>query len=238
MYSRGSGTDTEDDGWQARGLRLADECRQDLRSAVRDLYRQPGFSVAATLTLGLGLGLAIGLFTVVDAVLLRPLPFADQDELVVMWERDDSIDNPHIEVSLPNFEDWRAQAESFADMAAMGSTTWGDVEVQEVPRCGRRSAGSWPASSGGTGWTPACSADRRRQRDRTDDRAVAVAPARRGGAMRARDRPGTTLPRPSGRNAARHRSRGGGWDRACGGGAPPFWSRSVPRIFPGWSRPR
>ena len=50
-----------------------------------------------------------------------------------MWERDDSIDNPHIEVSLPNFEDWRAQAESFADMAAMGSTTWGDVEVQEDP---------------------------------------------------------------------------------------------------------
>ncbi|MYD86341.1 MAG: FtsX-like permease family protein [Acidobacteria bacterium] len=133
MYSRGSGTDMDDDGWQARGLRFADECRQDLRHALRGLFRQPGFSVAATLTLGLGLGLTIGLFAVVDAVLLRPLPFADQDELVVMWERDDSIDNPHIEVSLPNFEDWRAQAESFADMAAMGSTTWGDVEVQEDP---------------------------------------------------------------------------------------------------------
>ena len=50
-----------------------------------------------------------------------------------MWERGDSTDNPHIEVSLPNFEDWRAQAESFTDMAAMGSTTWGDVEVQEDP---------------------------------------------------------------------------------------------------------
>ena len=50
-----------------------------------------------------------------------------------MWEKDDSTDNPHIEVSLPNFEDWRAQAESFVDMAAMGSTTWGEVEVQEDP---------------------------------------------------------------------------------------------------------
>ena len=56
--------------------------------------------------MALGLGLAIGLFAVVDAVLLRPLPYADQHELVVMWERDDSTDNPHIEVSLPNFEDW------------------------------------------------------------------------------------------------------------------------------------
>ena len=122
-----------DDCRQARGLRFVDECRQDLRHALRGLFRQPGFSLTATLTLALGLGLAIGLFAVVDAVLLRPLPFADQDELVVMWEQDDGTDNPHIEVSLPNFEDWRAQADSFAYMAAMGSTTWGQVEVQEDP---------------------------------------------------------------------------------------------------------
>ena len=122
-----------DDCRQARGLRFVDECRQDLRHALRGLFRQPGFSLIATLTLALGLGLALGPFAVVDAVLLRPLPFADQDELVVMWEQDVGTDNPHIEVSLPNFEDWRAQADSFADMAAMGSTTWGQVEVQEDP---------------------------------------------------------------------------------------------------------
>ena len=118
---------------QARGLRLADECRQDLRYAIRSLRRQPGFGLTATLTLGVGLGLAIGLFAVVDAVLLRPLPFADQDELVVMWEKDDGSNNPHIEVSLPNFEDWRAEAGSFVDMAAMGSTTWGEAEAQQDP---------------------------------------------------------------------------------------------------------
>ena len=112
---------------------LADACRQDLRYAIRGLRRQPGFTLTATLTLALGLGLTVGLFAVVDAVLLQPLPFADQDELVVMWEKDDSADNPHIEVSLPNFEDWRAEAGSFTDMAAMGSTTWGSVEVQEDP---------------------------------------------------------------------------------------------------------
>ena len=118
---------------QARGLRMIDECRRDVRYAVRGLRRQPGFTLAATLTLALGIGLAIGFFAVVDAILLQPLPFADQDELVVLWEKDDTSDNPHIEVSLPNFEDWRAEAGSFADMAAMGSTTWGAVEVQQDP---------------------------------------------------------------------------------------------------------
>lgn len=53
-----SGRDTEDDCRQARGLRFADECRQDVQYAVRGLCRQPGFSFAATLTLALGLGLA------------------------------------------------------------------------------------------------------------------------------------------------------------------------------------
>ena len=105
----GSDEGMKDHCRQARGLRLADECRQDLRYAIRSLRRQPGFGLTATLTLGVGLGLAIGLFAVVDAVLLRPLPFADQDELVVMWEKDDGSNNPHIEVSLPNFEDWRAR---------------------------------------------------------------------------------------------------------------------------------
>ena len=123
----------KDDCRRARGLRFADECRQDLRHAVRSLCRRPGFGLTATLTLGLGLGLAVGLFAVVDAVILQPLPFADQDELVVMWEKDDASSNPHIEVSLPNFEDWRAEAGSFVDMAAMGSTTWGEVEVQKDP---------------------------------------------------------------------------------------------------------
>ena len=111
----------------------SDELRQDLRYAVRGLYKRPGFGLAATLTMGLGLGFAVGLFAVVDAVLLRPLPFADQHDLVLMWERDDSSNNPHIEVSLSNFEDWRAAAASFVDMAALGSTTWGEAEVQQDP---------------------------------------------------------------------------------------------------------
>ncbi len=118
---------------EERSFLWLEDARRDLKFAVRGLRRRPGFAITAIVTIGLGLGFAIGLFAVVDAVLLQPLPFAHQDELVVMWEKDDSHNNPHIEVSLPNFEDWRAQAKSFADMAAIGSTTWGEVEVQQDP---------------------------------------------------------------------------------------------------------
>lgn len=106
---------------------------QDARYALRSLRRNPGFAVTAALTLSLGIGAAVALFTVVNTVLLRPLPFVNQDRLVLMWEKDDPANNPHIEVSLPNFSDWRTNANSFRDMAAIGSTTWGDVEVQRDP---------------------------------------------------------------------------------------------------------
>ncbi len=106
---------------------------QDIRLARRVLVRAPGFTATAVATLALGIGCSVGLFAVVNAALLRPLPFADQERLVLMWERNESRTNPHIEVSLPNYQDWRAQATSFVDMAALGSTTWGEVEVQQDP---------------------------------------------------------------------------------------------------------
>lgn len=102
---------------------------QDIRLARRVLVRAPGFTVTAVATLALGIGCSVGLFAVVNAALLRPLPFADQERLVLMWEWNESRTNPHIEVSLPNYQDWRAQATSFVDMAALGSTTWGEVEA-------------------------------------------------------------------------------------------------------------
>ena len=84
--------------------------------------------MAAIGTLSLGLGAATLLFSAVYTVLLRPLPFADQHELVLMWEQD--AGSSHVEVSLPNFQDWRAQASSFSDLAAIGSTDWGSLEVR------------------------------------------------------------------------------------------------------------
>jgi putative ABC transport system permease protein len=73
----------------------------------------------AVVALGLGIGANAALFSAVDAVLLRPLPFADPDRLVVIWESDAGRGMSRVEVSYPNFADWRTQAKSFDALAAL-----------------------------------------------------------------------------------------------------------------------
>src|SRR5689334_8961214 len=90
--------------------------------ALRSLLRSPGFTFGAILTLALGIGANTALFTVVRAVLLEPFPFADQDRLTVLWERDLARNHPFVEVSYPNFRDWRARSEAFDGLAAMPAT--------------------------------------------------------------------------------------------------------------------
>ena len=107
------------------GLPFADTLRQDVCVAARGLYRNAGLGVVAVLTLAIGLGMNLAVFSVVNTVLLRPFPFTAQDRLVIMWEQDLARDEHLHEVSFPNFRDWRAQSQSFEDMAAMGSTFWG-----------------------------------------------------------------------------------------------------------------
>jgi len=90
---------------------------QDLRYAARTLRQSPTFTVAVTLTLALGIGANTAIFSVVDAVLLRPLPYKDPQRLVMVWT-DDARHEVHEEgVSYPNFEDWRTSNRSFEDMA-------------------------------------------------------------------------------------------------------------------------
>ena len=86
--------------------------RRDLAHASRSLRNTPVFSVAAILALALGIGAATAMLSVVNAVLLRPLPYADADRLVVVLH---DGRNP---VSPGNFVDWRAQTRSFTDVAA------------------------------------------------------------------------------------------------------------------------
>ena len=88
---------------------------QDLRYAARSLRRAPGVSVGAMLVLGLGLGAATTIFSLVDAALLRPLPFHDADRLVKIFER--APQHARNQVALLNFQDWRDQSGSFASMA-------------------------------------------------------------------------------------------------------------------------
>ena len=89
---------------------------KDLAYAVRALQRSPGFAAAAVLSLALGLGANTALFSAVDAVLLRPLPYRDPDRLTLVWSVTSAY--PQMNVALPDFRAYRDRTESFAGMAA------------------------------------------------------------------------------------------------------------------------
>ena len=90
---------------------------QDLRFAGRSLVRHPGFALTALITLALGIGATTAMFSVVNAVLLRPLPFADPDRLVTINNFYAKTGSRSTTVSAPDFHDWEAQARSFAAIA-------------------------------------------------------------------------------------------------------------------------
>ena len=89
---------------------------KDIRYGIRSLARHPGFTIVALLTLALGIGANTAIFSVVNAVLIRPLPFADPERIVWLW---DTIrpDSPTT-TSLPEFLDWKEQNKSFEYLAA------------------------------------------------------------------------------------------------------------------------
>ena len=87
----------------------------DLRYAIRMLIKSPAFSVIAIVALALGIGANTAIFSVVNAVLLRPLPYPDPDKLILMRERMPLFESGS--VSYPNYLDWRAMQRSFTDLA-------------------------------------------------------------------------------------------------------------------------
>jgi predicted permease len=89
---------------------------QDVRYALRQLRRNPGFTVVAVLTLGLGIGANTGIFTVVEGVVLAPLRYREPDRLVMVWENNPRF--PRVWNSYPNFQDWQRSARSFQQMTA------------------------------------------------------------------------------------------------------------------------
>jgi predicted permease len=88
---------------------------QDLRFGMRTLLKRPGFTAVAVLTLALGIGANTAIFSVVNAVLLRPLPFKDSEQLVVVYEKTQTV--PRDFVSVPNLQDYRAASRSFDEFA-------------------------------------------------------------------------------------------------------------------------
>jgi putative ABC transport system permease protein len=90
---------------------------QDTRFAVRTLLKNPTFTVAAVLTLALGIGMNATIFSVVNAILIRPMPHVDSERLVVLRETS-MLRGQETELSYPDFSDWRAESRSFAAMGA------------------------------------------------------------------------------------------------------------------------
>lgn len=91
---------------------------QDLRFGLRMLLKNPGFTLIAALTLALGIGANTAIFSIVNSVLLRPLPYRDPHNLMTVWESYAGRNQGQILVSVPNFRDWRRENYVFADLAA------------------------------------------------------------------------------------------------------------------------
>src|SRR6266542_1590860 len=91
---------------------------QDIRYGIRMLLKAPSVSVVATIALALGIGANTAIFSVVNAVLLRPLPFANSEQLMNVWETDSTRGYVRGSASYPNFVDWREQNHVFERMAS------------------------------------------------------------------------------------------------------------------------
>ncbi len=118
------------------GIPFVDHVFQDARVGARMLRRNPTFTIVAVLTLGLGIGANTAIFSVVNAVLLRPLPFPAPDRLVLIWATNTKSGDTQDVASYPDVEAWRAQSRSFDGMAAFTSRSAmlaGDGRAELVP---------------------------------------------------------------------------------------------------------
>src|SRR6202034_2904573 len=99
-----------------RGMLSVDELWRDVRFGLRMLARKPGLHAAMVLTLALGIGANTTVFSIVDAVLLRPLPYPHPEQLMEVRSQQTASAMQDGAVSYPDFFDWRAQNKSFAEL--------------------------------------------------------------------------------------------------------------------------
>jgi len=102
-------------GWES----FVETCWQDLRFAVRMLSKSPGFTTVAVLTLALGIGANTAIFSLVNGVLLRPLPYHNPNRLTMIWEK--SRDGSRENVGYATYLDWKSQNKSFEEIAIYSS---------------------------------------------------------------------------------------------------------------------
>jgi putative ABC transport system permease protein len=119
-----------------RSLPFVEKTMQDIRYALRSLKKTPGFSIAAIATLALGIGANTAIFSLVSAVLLRPLPFPEADRLMLVWDDMRARGGPpNSEASPADYAAWKQRSHSFTGMAAIAVTTYnltGSGEPQKL----------------------------------------------------------------------------------------------------------
>jgi predicted permease len=111
--------------WAERGIPFIETSLQDTRYGLRMLRKSPGFTAVAVLTLALGIGANTAMFSVVEGVLLSPLPYRQPDRLVVIWENNLTLKH-FISPSYPDFRDWQRSSRSLEQFAAL---TWQSYDL-------------------------------------------------------------------------------------------------------------
>lgn len=113
---------------------------QDIRFGGRMLAKRPGFTLVAIITPALGIGANTAIFSVVNTVLLQPLPYKDPDRLVMVWEDDTKSGYPRDTPAAANYIDWRDQNQVFEGMAAIADLSFNLTGVGDPERIdGRQS---------------------------------------------------------------------------------------------------
>src|SRR5262250_24799 len=97
---------------------------QDMRYGLRMLLKKPGFTLTAVITLALGIGATSTIFSFVNGILLRPLPYQDSDRLVMVYETAAKSGGASMGISPLNFLDWREQNRSFTSVAAYHGSSY------------------------------------------------------------------------------------------------------------------
>ncbi len=118
-----------------RGARWLEELWHDLRYGARMLLKQPGFTIVAVITLALGIGANTAVFSLINVVMLNPLPYYEPERLVMVWEEASFAGFPRREAAPANYVDWKAQQTVFEDMAGLGWASFsltGDGEPQQI----------------------------------------------------------------------------------------------------------
>src|SRR5262249_52871909 len=130
-------------GRAADGAAMRVTAAREIAQSIRSLVRAPGFTLVAVLTLALGIAGNAVVFSLMDAVVLRPLPYPDPDRLVRLFETNLDHGWDQFSISAPDYHDWRDQSTAFDSLAAWRSrnvTVTGRGEAERVGACASSAA--------------------------------------------------------------------------------------------------